>query len=76
MNKKIISAIAILTISLCLVGCKDDNSQQAPVETNTNVIVEEVKKQTIEKALEYTGEVKASASASVTAKVSLLYIKT
>ena len=70
--KRIASTALILIMLLTLSGCGKDKKASAPVKGDTaiNVSVFEAKKQTIEDAVTYTGEIKASSAASISAKAS------
>lgn len=70
--KKIASSALILIMLLTLSGCGKGKKTSAPVQGDTavNVSVFETKKKTIEDTVTYTGEIKASAAASISAKAS------
>jgi len=70
--KKIASSALILIMLLTLSGCGKDKKTSAPVQGDTavNVSVFETKKKNIEDTVTYTGEIKASSAASISAKAS------
>ncbi len=70
--KRIASSALILAIILAVTGCGKGKKVAAPAKNDTaiNVSVFEVTKQTIEDTVTYTGEIKASAAASISAKAS------
>ncbi len=69
MNKKLISVITACTLALSFAGCGKKEEKSAET-TATNVTVSEAKKGDVAKLIEYTGEVKATSTSSVSAKVS------
>ncbi len=69
MNRKITAIIMIFILALSFSGCGSE--EQKPQEVApTNVTVYDVKVGNVNKTVNYTGEVKAASSASVSAKVS------
>ena len=67
--KKIISVITACFILLSFAGCgKDKKTEQTSAATN--VTISEAKNSDIASTMSYTGEIKASSSASVSSKVS------
>lgn len=70
--KRIASSALILAVLLTVTGCGKDKKASAPVQGDTavNVSVFEAATQTIRDTVTYTGEIKASAAASVSAKAS------
>lgn len=69
MNKKIIAIIMVCMLAFSFAGCGSDEEKVAEVMA-TNVTVTEAKIGNVNKTINYTGEVKATSSASVSAKVS------
>lgn len=69
-EKRIISIILTLIVMLAAGGCSKEASKTENTETATNVTVSSVIKGNVEASVSYTGEVKASKGASVSAKVS------
>lgn len=69
MNKKIISVVIATSLVLSFSGCgkKDEKPEDA---LEVNVSVSTAQKADVRKSINYTGEVKASSSASVSSKVS------
>ena len=67
--KKLISLLIVFTLILSFGGCGKKEAS-APETSATNVTIEKAKNADIESTLEYTGEVKASSQASVSAGVS------
>ena len=67
--KKLTSISLILVLVIVVSSCGKTEKTSSEVSA-TNVTVTEVKKQTIEDAVTYTGEIKASEHTSVSAKVS------
>ena len=69
MNKKAVSLITALALAASFAGCgkKEEKQEQ---KAATNVTVSEAKISSIESTVSYTGEVKASSSASVSPKAS------
>lgn len=67
-----ISSALILIMLLTLSGCSQGEKTSAPAQGDTavNVSVFEVKNQNIEDVVTYTGEIKASAAASISSKAS------
>ncbi len=69
MNKRIISLAAAVVLVCTMAGCSGKEEKVTQTSTATNVTVSEVKKGDVEAIAEYTGEVKAATSASVSPKV-------
>lgn len=69
MNKKAVSLITALALAASFAGCGKKAEKQEQ-KAATNVTVSEAKISSIESTVSYTGEVKASSSASVSPKVS------
>lgn len=69
MNKKAVSLITALALAASFAGCGKKAEKQEQ-KTATNVTVSEAKISSIESTVSYTGEVKASSSASVSPKAS------
>ncbi len=69
MNKKAVSLITALALAASFAGCGKKAEKQEQ-KASTNVTVSEAKISSIESTVSYTGEVKASSSASVSPKVS------
>jgi len=70
MKKKIISIGLICTLALSFAGCGKKEDKKIPETTATNVKVSAVQKGDIGKTISYTGEIKSTSTASVSAKVS------
>ena len=69
--KKILIAVMIASMVLSFSGCSNDKDASSDnVAGATNVTVAEVKVDSISETAEYTGEVKASESVSISSKVS------
>lgn len=70
--KKILITVVILSMMLTVAGCGNDKDASSDKISGaaTNVTVEEVKVDSISETAEYTGEVKASESVSISSKIS------
>ena len=69
--KKIISTVVLIVLSVSLFGCGGKAPEkQKKADTAINVSVQKAERKTIENTVTYTGEIKASESTSVSAKVS------
>ena len=69
MNKKIVSIITACTIVVSFAGC-GKKKEKAPTEPATNVTVYEADYADIDTTVDYTGEIKAGDTSSVSAMVS------
>ncbi len=69
-TNRIICLTAILIAMLITSGCSKETAGVENTQTSTNVTVSAVRKGNVEASVSYTGEVKASNGASVSAKVS------
>ncbi|MBQ8588245.1 MAG: efflux RND transporter periplasmic adaptor subunit [Clostridia bacterium] len=69
MSKRIICLMAAFALVCTMTGCSDKKEKAIETSTATNVTVSEVKRGNVEATQEYTGEVKAASSASVSPKV-------
>ena len=69
MYKRIAAAITACTLVFSFAGCGKKEEEKQEI-TATNVTVSKVKQDLIESTVSYTGEVKASSSASIAPKVS------